>query len=254
MMKIRLHQFLSKCGVFTSKNEVKKSIWDGEILVNGTPVKDIKFQFNPAKKTITFRGTELTLPSINYYFLLHKPAGYICSRLNKQEKQLGKKSVYELFRNHVESTVYESLVTVGRLDEETTGFLLFTTDGKMVSIITNPEMHIQKTYRVITENRITEESMEVIRDGVHISIDDEGFTDSYVTRPAHIRLSKPNIAILTIDEGKKRQIRRMFGTLGNHVIQLHRLSTENMNLADFNLKAGQFCQLSKSEIESLIIS
>ncbi|MBT3357084.1 MAG: rRNA pseudouridine synthase [Euryarchaeota archaeon] len=253
-MKIRLHQFLSKCGVFTSKNEVKKSIWDGEILVNGTPVKDIKFQFNPAKKTITFRGTELTLPSINYYFLLHKPAGYICSRLNKQEKQLGKKSVYELFRNHVESTVYESLVTVGRLDEETTGFLLFTTDGKMVSIITNPEMHIQKTYRVITENRITEESMEVIRDGVHISIDDEGFTDSYVTRPAHIRLSKPNIAILTIDEGKKRQIRRMFGTLGNHVIQLHRLSTENMNLADFNLKAGQFCQLSKSEIESLIIS
>ena len=254
MMKIRLHQFLYKCGVFTSKNEVKKSIWDGEILVNGTPVKDIKFQFNPAKKTITFRGTELTLPSINYYFLLHKPAGYICSRLNKQEKQLGKKSVYELFRNHVESTVYESLVTVGRLDEETTGFLLFTTDGKMVSIITNPEMHIQKTYRVITENRITEESMEVIRDGVHISIDDEGFTDSYVTRPAHIRLSKPNIAILTIDEGKKRQIRRMFGTLGNHVIQLHRLSTENMNLADFNLKAGQFCQLSKSEIESLIIS
>ena len=254
MMKIRLHQFLSKCGVFTSKNEVKKSIWDGEILVNGTPVKDIKFQFNPAKKTITFRGTELTLPSINYYFLLHKPAGYICSRLNKQEKQLGKKSVYELFRNHVESTVYESLVTVGRLDEETTGFLLFTTDGKMVSIITNPEMHIQKTYRVITENRITEESMEVIRDGVHISIDDEGFTDSYVTRPAHIRLSKPNIAILTIDEGKKRQIRRMFGTLGNHVIQLHRLSTETMNLADFNLKAGQFCQLSKSEIESLIIS
>lgn len=254
MMKIRLHQFLSKCGVFTSKNEVKNSIWNGEILVNGTPMKDIKFQFNPAKKTITYRGNELNLPSENFYFLFHKPAGYICSRLNDQEKQFGKKSVYEFFRNNVESTVYESLITVGRLDEETTGFLLFTTDGMMVSKITNPEMQIQKTYRVQTENRITEESMELIRDGVHITIDDEGFTESYMTRPANIRLSKPNIAILTIDEGKKRQIRRMFGTLGNHVIQLHRLSIEDMNLADFNLKSGQFRQVSKSDIESLIIS
>ena len=98
LMKIRLHQFLSKCGEFSSKGDVKKAIWDGDVTVNDSVVKNIAYEFNPAKRTVKYRGAELFLPSNDLYFLLNKPAGYICSRLNSQELELNKTSVYELFR------------------------------------------------------------------------------------------------------------------------------------------------------------
>ena len=61
-MKIRLHQFLSKCGIFSSKNEIKNLIWDGKITVNGSIVKNISFEFNPDKKKVVYEGKELSLP------------------------------------------------------------------------------------------------------------------------------------------------------------------------------------------------
>ena len=107
--------------------------------VNDSIVKNIAYEFNPAKRSVKYRGRELFLPSKDVYFLLNKPAGYICSRLNSQELELNKTSIYELFRDSVDPSVYETLVTVGRLDEETTGFLLVTTDGKLVHSITDPD-------------------------------------------------------------------------------------------------------------------
>ena len=68
-MKIRLHQFLSKCGVFSSKNEIKKAIWDGKISLNGSIVKNISFEFNPEKKKVVYEGEELLLPQNDKYFL-----------------------------------------------------------------------------------------------------------------------------------------------------------------------------------------
>ena len=68
-MKIRLHQFLSKCGIFTSKNEVKNAIWSGDVSVNGSTVKDIKFEFKPNTKPVTIKGKVQTLPTNDVYFL-----------------------------------------------------------------------------------------------------------------------------------------------------------------------------------------
>ena len=104
-MKLRLHQFLSKCGEFSSKGDVKKAIWDGDVTINDSIVKNIAYEFNPAKRSVKYRGKELFLPSNDVYFLLNKPAGYICSRLNSQELELNKRSIYELFRNAVEPSV-----------------------------------------------------------------------------------------------------------------------------------------------------
>ena len=253
-MKLRLHQFLSKCGEFTSKSDVKKAIWDGDITINDSIVKNIAYEFNPAKRSVKYRGRELHLPSNEVYFLLNKPSGYICSRLNSQELELNKASVYELFRSTVEPSVYEALVTVGRLDEETTGFLLVTTDGKLVHSITDPEKKIRKTYRVETESKITEHQLESIRKGVSVSVVEYGSREEFKTRPAIIDLEHKSCAILTIDEGKKRQIRRMFTSLDNHVTQLHRLGTEGMQLEDFNLEEGEFCSVTRDEIHQAIFS
>jgi len=251
-MKIRLHQFLSKCGAFTSKNEVKNAIWSGDISVNGSIMKDIKFEFNPKKKTVTFQGEVLTLPSSNVYFLLNKPEGVICSRLNAEEKKLKKKSVYEIFKNKVPSTTYESLITIGRLDEDTTGFLLITTDGKLVDKITNPKNHVPKKYLVETEWGITEDEISKIKSGVKIEISDNDYYERYVSQPANITLDDENIAVLTIQEGKKRQIRRMFSALGNYVISIHRLAIGEMVLSNYDIDEGEFQEVTLDEIEQHI--
>ncbi|MCP2503431.1 MAG: pseudouridine synthase [Candidatus Thalassarchaeaceae archaeon] len=251
-MKIRLHQFLSKCGIFTSKNEVKNAIWSGDISVNGSIMKDIKFEFNPKKKTVTFQGEVLALPSNDVYFLLNKPKRFICSRLNSQEKDLNKKSVYEIFRNKVPPTIYESLITVGRLDEDTTGFLLVTTDGKLVDKITNPKNHVPKEYLVETEWGITEDEISKIKKGVKIEISDNEYYERYVSQPANITLDDENIAVLTIQEGKKRQIRRMFSALGNYVISIHRLGIGGMALSNYNISVGEFQEVTLDEIEQQI--
>ena len=251
-MKIRLHQFLSKCGIFTSKNEVKNAIWNGEVSVNGLTVKDIKFEFNPNTKPVTFKGKVLTLPTSDVYFLLNKPEGVICSRLNAQEQELKKKSVYEIFKNDVSSTVYESLITIGRLDEDTTGFLLVTTDGKLVDKITNPKNHVSKKYLVETEWGITEDEISKIKSGVKIEISDNDYYERYVSQPANITLDDENIAVLTIQEGKKRQIRRMFSALGNYVISIHRLAIGEMVLSNYDLEEGEFQEVTLDEINQYI--
>jgi 16S rRNA pseudouridine516 synthase len=247
-MKIRLHQFLSKCGIFSSKSEVKKAIWDGEITVNGSVVKNISFEFKPNKKIVMYQNKELYLPTENVYFLLNKPSGYICSRLNSQEKEYGKISIYEIFREAVEPTVYESLITVGRLDEETTGFLLVTTDGKMVHKITNPNNNIKKTYYIEAMELITKKQIDSIKMGVRIIISDHDETQKYTTRPAIVDDITDYTIKLTIDEGKKREIRRMFHSIGNEVDTIHRISTENMQLSNYNLEIGDFCKVTIQEI------
>ena len=251
-MKIRLHQFLSKCGIFTSKNEVKNAIWSGDVSVNGSTVKDIKFEFNPNTKPVTFKGKVLALPTNDVYFLLNKSEGVICSRLNDQEKKLNKKSVYEIFRDKVSPTIYESLITVGRLDEDTTGFLLVTTDGKLVDKITNPKNHVPKEYLVETEWGITEDEISKIKKGVKIKILDNEYYERYVSQPANITLDDENIAVLTIQEGKKRQIRRMFSALGNYVISIHRLAIGGMALSNYNISIGEFQEVTFDEIEQQV--
>jgi pseudouridine synthase len=253
-MKLRLHQFLSKTGVFTSKAEAKQAIWDGEITVNGSVVKNMTFQFNVNTKEVTYKGKVLELHDDESHFLLHKPAGCICSRLNSHERSLGKISVYETFREHVDATTYERLVTVGRLDENTTGFLLVTTDGKMVHRITSPDHTVRKTYEVQTAHALDDDQLDAIRNGVRIVVDDGEASDTYWTKPAEVQQQSERSVMLTIGEGKKRQIRRMFGALNNPVVELHRHSTEAMELKDYELQPGEFVAVKRKELVDLILN
>ena len=253
-MKIRLHQFLSKCGIFSSKNEIKNAIWDGKITVNGSIVKNISFEFNPEKKKVIYDKKELSLPQNEKYFLLNKPMGFICSRLNSQERKLGKKSIYELFYGRVSKIVYESLITVGRLDENTTGFLLITTDGKLAHKITNPKNKIKKTYYIETTKSISLEQIDSIKNGIKIKINDNGKVEEYISRPTILTDIEEKSMILTIDEGKKREIRRMFDSVGNEVSKLHRLSTEKMLLNDYKLELGEYCEINFEDIDRDVFS
>lgn len=249
---MRLHQFLSKSGAFKSKNDVKNAIWSGRVTVNGKIVKDIAYDFNPKKRVVSFDGELIELLSEDKYFLLNKPAGVICSRLNEQEAELGKTSVFEIFRDALDPKTFHSLVTVGRLDEGTTGFLLVTTDGKIAHRITDPKGGVGKTYRVETQSAIDEEQAMSIRNGVRISISDGEKSENYISKKAKISLEGEYSALLTIEEGRKREVRRIFEALGNVVLSLHRKSTGGMELSDYNLREGEFCEVSLEEISSRV--
>ena len=251
-MKLRLHQFLSKTGFFSSKREVKQAIWDGDITVKGSVIKDISFQFNPRTKPVEYRGQLLELPNDHTTYLLNKPKGYICSRLSQQERSLNKRSVFELFIDSVESSAYDRLLTVGRLDEETTGLLLVTTDGKLVHDITSPDREVRKTYEALTRDPISSSQVKSLQQGVDIYVEDSGVITSYTSRPAEAHLIESNLLELTISEGKKRQVRRMLEAVGNEVIHLHRLGIEDLLLTDFDLDLGDFCLMKKQEISRLV--
>ena len=251
-MKLRLHQFLSKTGHFTSKREVKEAIWSGEVTVNGSVVKDIAFQFNATKKDVAFRGETLRLPSVERTFLLNKPRGVVCSRLNSQEAALGKRSVFEVFRPHVTPNEFERLVSVGRLDEDTTGLLLVTTNGDLVHRIASPEKQVTKRYRVTTAAPLNSADGARFAEGIGIELEVNGDIERYLTLPAELVVESPNIALVSVTEGKKRQVRRMFAALGHEVIALERLAIGGLNLAAFNVKEGAFVDLSDRDVEAFV--
>jgi len=247
-MKIRLHQFLSRTGHFSSKSKVKKSVWDGSISVGGRIVKDISYEFNPDKREVVYNGVRLSLPSNYHYFILNKPKGVICSRINNHERALNKKSVFSLFETLIDPKISDSLVTVGRLDEGTTGLLILTNDGSLVNDIANPSKNIGKTYLLKVSRRITSELIDSIRKGVSIDIVSDGVIKEYTTMPARVtKLSDYSIEV-TIFEGKKRQIRRMIEVLGNSVLQLHRLSIGSLDLESYSLDPGQYIEETREEI------
>jgi pseudouridine synthase len=247
-MKIRLHQFLSKTGEFKTKREAKDAVWDGSITVGGRVVKEISYEFNPKKREVSFQGRILKLPSNFRYFIMNKPRGVICSRINKHEKYLNKKSVFSLVTGNMGTNVSDSLVTVGRLDEGTTGLLILTNDGALVNEVANPSKNIGKTYLLKVSSSITPELLSSMREGVEISIDDNGKLESYITRPARVRKISNYSIEITIFEGKKRQIRRMIEVLGNRALELHRTSIGNLILEEYSLNFGEFIEVSRQDI------
>ena len=252
-MKLRLHQFLSKSGHFASKQAVKEAVWAGEVTVNGSVVKDIAFQFKVSKKEVAYKGQVLRLPAEHRTFLLNKPRGVICSRLNSQEASLGKRSVFALFRDHVTPTEYERLVTVGRLDEDTSGLLLVTTSGEMVHQIASPEKHVAKVYRVTTATPVAEEQRSRLAEGLDIELEVNGEVEFYRTRPAEVRMVDPCITSLSLSEGKKRQVRRMFAALGHEVVALERTAIGGLQLAAYELEPGEFFDVSDVDVEGLVL-
>ena len=251
-VKIRLHQFLSRTGVFSSKRDVKDAIWSGEITVGGSVVKDISFQFNANTKAVEWKGEALRLPGLHHTFVLNKPSGSICSRLNKQERALGKRSVFSVVRELVGDSIFDRLLTVGRLDEQTTGLLLMTTDGHLVHDIASPDTHVEKTYAVHLDRELLPDDMLLLSKGVTIELEVDGMFTAYTPSPADVSVNHDGLVHISISEGKKRQVRRMFAALDYTVEGLHRVSIGGLNLGMFGLKSGEAVEIEETLLRQLV--
>jgi len=252
--KLLLHQFLSKSGKFKSKLDVVDAIHNGDVKVDNEVITNKQYQFNPNSRTVTYRGESLTQVD-KIYIAMNKPERCICSRLNKPEKDLDKKSVFDVVKPlNLPLRVEQSLFTVGRLDEDTTGLLLLTNDGDFCNKIINAESHIPKVYLASLSRPITDAQHRALKEGVTIELEEDGKISHYKTRPAKVEIDveNRNNIFITIDEGKKRQIRRMFDAVGNSVEQLQRISIGGLTLASLRLKIGQCVKVEPRILDEII--
>ena len=227
-MTERLQKFLSNAGI-ASRRRAETLIQAGKVTINGKTAK-LGDKVDPAVDVVKYNGKILKPETTLHYIAVNKPRGYISSRFDPQKR----KSVYKLLPEELRSKVW----SVGRLDFYTEGLLLFTNDGDLTEQLAHPRFEHDKEYEVELNKNIDDATLDRLRVGVEIG---EGFT----TSPAKIRV-RNNKIYMTIHEGKKRQIRRMFEKVGFKVKNLKRIRMNKLALAD--LAPGKIKFVTKEDI------
>lgn len=234
--KISLKQFLMKSGKFDRVEECVQLIRNGDVTINNKLITNPNYFFNP-KNSIVKLDNEKIKQVGKLYFLLNKPAGYL------SQKSQGEKTIYDLLKiSKIDDKVSKSLFAVGRLDKDTEGLMIITNDGKLSDFIMRPKNEITKRYNAVLEKPIINDSLKLLEKGAIIEIDGA----KYKTTKCRIKKVKENEIYISITEGKKRQIRKMFETIGNKVVYLKRVSIGGLQLG--SLKTGEIRSISREEI------
>ncbi len=229
---MRLNKFLAAAGV-ASRRECDKLIADGKVSVNGKTAA-LGLEVNPDDE-VSVNGNKVVLQK-NEYYLLNKPKGYICSVSDEK----GRKTVMDLMPSNV-GRIYP----VGRLDYDSEGLLIMTTDGELAQKLMHPSNEVPKTYLVKIEGVLTEADLNPIRSGIEI--------DGYVTKKSKAHIVETNKAFtkvhVTITEGKNREIRKMFAAIGKEVMLLKRIKIGEITLR--GLDRGAYRKLTVAEVAYL---
>lgn len=246
MSKERLDKLLAHEG-FGSRKDIRKLLRNCEVLVNGSRTYDPATQVDAENDTISVDGEEINLHK-NLYLIMNKPQHYVCST-----KEGDHETVFDLLDDSLRTPyLQDKLHLVGRLDMDTEGLLLFTTDGELTHRLISPKSHISKTYLCGLEHTETAEHQAAItakfESGIEVGPEDneQGFT----AQPAEITWLNDKIAQLTIYEGKYHQVKRMFAAVGNKIVYLKRISMGQLQL-DESLELGEYKELSESDLQLL---
>lgn len=230
---MRINKYLAQCGV-ASRRDCDRIISEGRVTLNGRvcglgdDVAD--------GDTVKVDGKQVAIKK-NEYYLLHKPKGY----LSTVSDDKGRKTVMDILGSGV-GRVYP----VGRLDYDSEGLLILTTDGELAQHLTHPSNEVPKTYLVKVEGSLTEDDLNPIRSGIEI----EG---GYVTKKCRAHIVETNRDFTRVEmvlrEGKNREIRKMFAAIGKEVMLLKRTKVGELTLR--GLERGSFRKLSPAEVEYL---
>lgn len=221
---------------FCSRRKAEDLISKGRVKLNGHPVKlGDKCGFSDL---ITIDGERIYMPrKKNFiYIMMNKPRGYVTT----VSDELDRRCVMDLL-DGVDERVYP----VGRLDRNSEGLLLFTNDGEFANSIMHPSRHITKTYRVTVRPDISDEQLVRLSEGVEI--------DGRKTLPANVVVKEKQagrvVMLITIKEGRNRQIRKMCEAVGLEVARLRRISVGPLRLG--MLKPGTWRELTADELRSM---
>ena len=251
---VRLDKFLADAGKGT-RSEVKKFIQKGQVQVNGVPAKKPELKVDPEKDTVVLSGETVGAAPEFVYYLLNKPAGCVSATEDRNDRTV---------MEYVPSD-RKGLFPVGRLDKDTEGLLLITDDGMLAHELLAPGKHVDKTYFVRVEGKLTVEKIKKLENGVDIG-------EKKLTMPAKVeivggswegagepepgRVRRENLPEvytelhLTIHEGKFHQVKRMMAAVGNP----RHLPQENLHgslILPDDLKKGECRSLTDEELRKL---
>lgn len=236
MEKIRIQKLLSESG-YCSRRKAEALISAGRVKCNGRPVS--LGDKATARDLLSVDGENIYMPKrkAHRYIMLNKPRGYVTTMSDEQ----GRRCVTDLLQD-----VGERVYPVGRLDRNSEGLLLFTNDGRFANDIMHPSREVSKTYRVTVRPPVSEEQLAKMSAGVTL---DDGFQ----TAPANVLTQTVEaqrvVLLVTIHEGKKREVRRMCDAVGLEVARLRRVSIGPVKLG--MLKPGAWRDLTSEELRAL---
>lgn len=216
-MKLRLQKFISQAGV-ASRRKAEELIKQNRVRVNGKVIREMGVMIEPQKDKVEVNNRKIKLASEFVYYALNKPPGYVCTRQDPKAE----KTIYDLLPRELRNKVW----SVGRLDKESEGLLILTNDGELTLELTHPRYEHEKEYEVMLDKPFE--------------------SDKEKAAPAKImKIAGKNLKVI-LKEGKKRQIRRIFDSLGYKVYKLKRVRINKLKLN--SLTQGEFEPIKKQEV------
>ena len=228
---MRVDKMIGNANLDTRKN-IKKNAKKGGLVINGEIIKDSSVKVNPNIDEVIYMG-EIVDYFENIYIMMNKIEGLIC-----QSNELDGTVMSDLDEFYLNL----DLAIAGRLDKDTTGLLLMSTDGKFIHKVISPNSNIWKKYEVETSKKIDSALVEVFKEGVYIKEDD------YYARSARLEIIEEKKAYVYVTEGKFHLVKRLFSNNDNEVVKLKRVAIGDLEL-DKTLNQGQYRELTKEEIE-----
>lgn len=214
-----------------SRADTKKMMKKQCVKLNGSLVRSLDIKVDPDKDEITVDGQRVIFKK-HIYIMLNKPQGVVSASEDKKDKTVVDLVPPSLYR--------EGLFPAGRLDKDTTGFVLLTDDGDFAHRILSPKNHIEKTYHATLERELTQSDIDNFLSGVELK-------DGTLCLEAKVRTIEGRKAEVIIHEGKYHQVKRMFAALGNKVLSLRRVKIGGLEL-DETLPEGQCREITKEEL------
>ena len=233
---MRLQKYLALCGVASRRN-AEIMISGGRVTVNGQLVTEMGVQVDEMKDTILVDGILVRPETEKHYIAYNKPVGEVTTVRDPE----GRATVMDRFRDYP-----ARLFPVGRLDYDSEGLLLLTNDGELMNRLLHPSFEIKKSYLTRVSNNLTDEEASKLRKGVMI--------DGKLTSPAEVRIVRRDTfstdLLVTIHEGRNRQVRKMINAVGHQVVRLKRVRFGPVVLGD--LPTGMWRKLTDEELSKLL--
>ncbi len=231
---MRLQKFLAQCGV-ASRRAAEKMIADGRVKIGGVVVTQMGTQVEPTDLVLV-DDKPVTPEEEKHYLLYHKPMGEVTTASDPE----GRPTVLDRFKEYP-----ARLYPVGRLDFDSEGLLLLTNDGELTQRMLHPSREVEKIYLAKVSNRLEPETAKRMQDGVWLN--------ERKTAPAKVRILKyeafSTSVLVSIHEGRNRQVRRMFEAVGHQVVLLRRVQFGPLKLGD--VQRGQWRHLTEDEVRLL---
>ncbi len=232
---MRLQKYLAAAGV-ASRRASEQLIAEGKVMVNGQTVREMGVQVDETRDRVTVEGKPVRPVTEMHYIAYHKPLGEVTTVRDPE----GRATVMDKFRDYP-----VRLFPVGRLDYDSEGLLLLTNDGEMMQRLLHPSHEVPKAYLCRVTGHVSEESIRRLRAGVNI--------EGRLTSPAEARLVRyegdNSVLVITIHEGRNRQVRRMVEAIGHEVTALRRIGFGPIRLED--LPRGMWRRLTPEEVRRL---